>query len=71
MEKCEAESGAGSWVWVLPFFETGSLCEIQVGLELTVLGPQSPKLWDYRCAPSLGLGAGHSIWGSGKALRRT
>jgi hypothetical protein len=32
------------------FFQTGSVCVAQVGLELSILWPQSPKCWDYRHA---------------------
>jgi hypothetical protein len=31
------------------FFETGSHCVAQAGLELVILLPQPLKCWDYRC----------------------
>jgi hypothetical protein len=32
------------------FFETGSLYVAQAGFELSILLPQLPECWDYRCA---------------------
>jgi hypothetical protein len=35
------------------FFETGSRGIAQADLKFGILSPQSPKCWDYRCAPTL------------------
>jgi hypothetical protein len=34
-----------------PVFEIGFYYVVQVGLELLILLPQSPKFWDYRYVP--------------------
>jgi hypothetical protein len=40
-----------NYISIKVFFETGSHYVSQAGLELTVLLPQPPECWDYRCAP--------------------
>jgi hypothetical protein len=39
------------FVFVL-YFETGSQHVLQAGLEFSILCPQPPKCWDYKCVPS-------------------
>jgi hypothetical protein len=40
-----------SILFIYLFLGIGSHCVPQVGLELSILLPQPPKCWDYRCAP--------------------
>jgi hypothetical protein len=45
----DAEDRKG-FVLVFCFFGTGSQCVSKAGLELSILLPQSPVDWNYRCA---------------------
>jgi hypothetical protein len=38
-------------MFLFVYFEIGSHCVAQAGLELEILLPQPLKGWDYRCAP--------------------
>jgi hypothetical protein len=51
ISKVAGITGMSYPIWLF-FFETVSQYAAHSGLELTVLLPQTPKCWDYRCEPT-------------------